>query len=148
MNKEHWGSWNWVRNCGPKYTYPYISSRSHLTLHLIFLIGMSITERKSEVGPSIIQVQPKERMQLCAALRSFCKVPQDSWIPFMTVTFHQYRATDFWKFLNSVKWQSNICNNWEVILSENFYHLKMIPGFWRSLWGARRNLFPPSKRKN
>lgn len=64
MDKEHWGSWNWVRNCRPKYTPPYISSRSGLILDLIFPIGMNISEVKYEVGPSLMQVQTKERMQL------------------------------------------------------------------------------------
>lgn len=149
MHKEHWESWNWVRNCGPKYTYPYIPSRSGLTLHVIFPIGTNITEMKREVGPSLMQVQPKERMQLCAAQRIFCKVPQDTLTPFMPLTLHQYRAKDYWKFLNSIKWESNINNNWAVKFRENFYHLGMFPVFWRSLWGrARKSLFPPTKRKN
>lgn len=57
---------------------------------------------KCEVGPSLITVQPKERMQLCAALRIFCKAPQDTWIPFMPFNFNQCRAREYWKFLKSV----------------------------------------------
>lgn len=65
IDKEHWRSWNWLRNCRHKYTPPYISSRSCLTLDLIFPIGMNISEVKYEVDPCLMQVQTKERMQIC-----------------------------------------------------------------------------------
>lgn len=81
---------------------------------------MYIMEMKCEVGLSLMQVQLKERMQLCEAQRIFLKVPQDTLIPFVSLTIHQYRARDYWKFLKSVKRESNINNNWAVRFRENF----------------------------
>lgn len=111
-----------------------------------FLIGTSITEMKCEVGPSLMQVQPKERIQLCAALRTFCKV-QDTWTPVMSLTLHQCGATNYWNFLKSVMWKSNINKNWAVIFRENFFPPQDASSFLKIFVGRKKEPLPTNKEK-